>query len=343
MLHNSINELDRRRFLQSSLAGVTAAFGVRNSATAADESSRSSSTNRSAANDVRDRLKGPMASITIAYNADFSIDHGSLRGWVDFMCDSKVPVLFLTYGDSELYNLSEREIEAVIRTVAGQASGRSLVIAGTPHGWSGATTDFINRLEDSGADAVNVHLYNKNEEEIYRGLSQISERTNLPLLAYESKFSLDLVKRIAQLPSLVGMKCHAELYRYYDFIRATQDENFSVLSAGQMKHFLFGYLIGSPAYLCPLTPFAPQLGLEFYEALKQGDINTARRVIFDYEEPLLKVTIPLGYPQAYKSALYLTGHYKTNLIRPPKKSNSPAEIKPLREFLAQNKLLGGAS
>lgn len=288
---------------------------------------------------VFERLKGPMASITMAYNKDYSIDHGSLRGWVDYMCDQKVPILFMTYGDSELYNLNEQEIEAVTRTVTDQAAGRTLVCGGTPRGWTGQLVNFINRIEDSGVDAVSVHNYSQNEEEIYRALAQIAEQTKLPLLAYEAKWSVDLVSRIAKLPQFVGMKCHAELYRYYDLIRATRNDNFGVLSAGQMKHFLFGNLIGSPAYLCPLTPFAPQVGARFYAAMQQGDMAAARQVIYDFEEPLLKATIPLGYPHAYKSALYLTGHYKTNAVRPPKLTNTMEQIKPLRAFLEQKGLM----
>ena len=283
-----------------------------------------------------------MASITIPYNKDFTIDHGSLRAWVDFVCERRAPILFLTYGDSEIYNLSEKEVESVMRTVAAQAKGRSLVVGGTPHGWTGRTIDFVNRMGDCGVDAVNVHLYTKNETEIQRALTEVAEKTNLPLLAYESNFSLDLVRRIAKVPGLVGMKCHAELYRYYDFIRETRDDGFQVLSAGQMKHFLFGYLIGSPAYLCPLTPFAPQIGLQFYQALEEGDYDEARQYIFDFEEPLLKVTIPLGYPHAYKSALYLAGLYKTNLMRPPKASNSLSSLEPLRAFLEEKDLIGGS-
>ena len=101
-----------------------------------------------------------MASITIPYNNDYSIDHGSLQAWVDFMCEKKVPVLFMTYGDSELGLLSEQEIEAVIRTVTKQARGRSLVLGGTGIWWTGRQIDFINRVEDSGVDAMNVHIGN---------------------------------------------------------------------------------------------------------------------------------------------------------------------------------------
>jgi len=98
------------------------------------DDSKPSNVGDGAVRKVRDQMKGPMASITIPYNKDYSIDHGALRGWVDYMCEKKVPILFLTYGDSELYNLSEQEIEAVIRTVAGQARGRALVTGGTLHG-----------------------------------------------------------------------------------------------------------------------------------------------------------------------------------------------------------------
>ena len=333
--------IDRRALLRTVAAGLPLALTGRLAAMAG-EGSAAAKTGDSAAMRVLDRLRGPMASITIPYQKDYSIDHGSLRSWVDFMCHAKAPILFLTYGDSELYNLTEPEIEAVIRTIAGQARGRSLVIGGTPRGWTGQMVDFINRLEDSGVDAVNVHPYSTDEEEIYRALSQVAERTRLPLLAYESNYSLGLVKRVARLPRFVGMKCHAELYRYYDFIRATRNDNFGVLSAGQMKHFLFGYLIGSPAYLCPLTPFAPQVGLMFYQALKAGDVPEARRIVYEYEETLLKVTIPLGYPHAYKSALYLTGRYKTNRMRPPKQTNTPAEIEPLRRYLTEKGILSKA-
>ena len=163
----------------------------------------------------------------------------------------------------------------------------------------------------------------------------------MPLLAYENGASVAQIQRLAKIPGVVGVKCHAELYGYYDFIRATPRDRFAVLSAGQMKHFLFGYLIGSPAYLCPVTPFAPEIGLRFYDALRRGDLDQARAVIYEYEEPLLKVTIPLGYPNAYKSGLNLLGIYRTNHMRPPQRGNPAAQLAPLHAFLRSKGLLRG--
>lgn len=287
------------------------------------------------------RLKGPMASITMPYNKDYSIDHGSLRAWVDFMCENKAPILFMTHGDSELGLLSEQEMEAVIRTVARQAGGRALVLGGTGVWWTNRTIDFINRVEDSGVDAMNVHLGSlvRNEDDIFDNLAEIDRRTELPLLISDTKYSTELMTRIAQIPKLIGDKCHEELYGYHALIRATRQYDFSILSAGQMKHFLFGYLIGSTAYLCPITPFAPQIGVEFYAALERNDFLRAREMTFEYEDGLLAITGPLGYPHCYKSLLYLTGIYKNNLMRPPRKSNAIEQLGPLKEFIHKHNMI----
>ena len=331
----------RRSLLQAAVGGAALLYRIAEPALVCGAPREISGGDSTYAEVVR-RLRGPMASITIPYNKDFSIDHGSLRAWVDFVCERKAPIIFLTFGDSEIRNLSEQEIEAVMRTVAVQTKNRSLVIGGTPHGWTGQTIDFINRLEDAGVDAVNVHLYTDDATDIMRALAEIAAKTRLPLVAYEeTKYSVDLVCQIAKIPGFVGMKCHSELYQYYDFIRETKNDDFQVLSGGQMKQFLFGYLVGSPAYLCPFAPFAPQVSLEFYEALKRNDVTVARKIIFDYEEPLLRITTPLDYPQAYKSALYLAGLYKTNLVRPPLASNAVSDLEPLRTFLKQKHLIGG--
>ncbi len=332
--------LSRRRFLSSALGSVAAvaftpAFGTRVHGGVA----RLQRNQR--CQGVLDRLKGPMASITIPYNTDFSIDYGSLRSWVEFMCEKKQPILFLTYGDSELGFLTEEEIEKVTRTVTDQARGRTLVIGGTGAWWTGRTIEFINRVADSGVDAINVHIGDlaRGEDEVYDAFRTIDARTEVPLLTVDRKYSLDLMKRLAQLPKVIGDKCHEELYNYYAFCRATKEYNFAVLSAGQMKHFLFGYFAGSAAYLCPAAPFAPEITLKFYRALTEGKYERARDIVYDFEEPLLEITGKLGYPHNYKSVLHLMGLYKTTLMRPPRRGNRLDELGELKAFLEKKGVL----
>ena len=323
----------RRWFVSRVVAGAAAGSLLPNSLEAGEAVMK----RNTRCQNVLDRLKGPMASITIPYNTDYSIDHGSLRAWVDFMCEKKAPILFMTHGDSELGFLSDHEMEAVIRTVTKQARGRSLVLGGTGKWWTGKMIDFINRVEDSGVDAINVHFGNlvRKDNEIYEAFRQVDERTQVPFLSADHGYSVDLMKRLASLPKMIGDKCHEELYNYHAFIRATKKYNFAIVGAGLMKHFLFGYLIGSTAYLCPITPIAPQIGIGFHDALKQGDMDQAREMVYKYEDGLLKITGKLGYPQCYKSLLYLAGLYKTTLVRPPRRSNHPEELGPLKAFLKE--------
>ena len=104
------------------------------------------------------RLKGPLASVTIPYSDDGSIDFESLSRWVDFVCEQQVPVLFMTLGDTELDFLTEAEIEAVIRAVVKDADGRALVCGGTGPWAPRQSIEFIRRIGDSGVDAVNLHF-----------------------------------------------------------------------------------------------------------------------------------------------------------------------------------------
>src|SRR5262245_21317610 len=88
---------DRRQFLGTFLASTAFAGWNRIQGAGGDAAPVSK---QAAA--VLQRLKGPMASVTMPYKEDFSLDLDSLRKWVAFMCERKIPVLFMTLGDSEL-------------------------------------------------------------------------------------------------------------------------------------------------------------------------------------------------------------------------------------------------
>ena len=118
-----------------------------------------------------------------------------------------------------------------------------------------------------------------------------------------------MVKTIAQLPTVIGMKCHDPLYGFQDYARATRHDQFAVLGAGRMNQFLFGHQVGSPGWLCLIASFAPQISLRYHQAVLQDDLPTAREICFEYEEPLMESVRGLSFPHVYKSIHYLAGHY----------------------------------
>ena len=70
-----------------------------------------------AARRVLERLKGPVATIIVPFNQDYSVDHSALRDWVDFLASRGVPILIFTYGStamSVLEALRAGDIEATV-------------------------------------------------------------------------------------------------------------------------------------------------------------------------------------------------------------------------------------
>jgi dihydrodipicolinate synthase/N-acetylneuraminate lyase len=291
---------------------------------------------------VYQRLHGPQAAITVPYNADFSIDYDALAMWVDYVCESRPPILFFTYGDGEVDALSEEEIAQINVTVSKQARGRALVVGATGAWWTGRTVDFVKKMEDSGLDAINLHFSPRirSVDELYPAFEAIAAKTDIPLLIYDNgDLPAATIVKLASLPQVVGVKSHAGLYAFYDQVRQTAGTHFAVLGAGQMKQYLYGGLIGSPGYLCPLAPIAPTVSWSFYDAVRAGNEEKATSIIKEYEEPLIRETIPLRYPQAYKAMLYLVGIYKTNLVRPPRITPPTSSLESLKSFLKEKSII----
>ena len=59
---------------------------------------------------VTERLKGPVVPLNICFTDDDEVDFPTMRKYVNWLCEQKVPVLLLTYGSSEYYWLSDDDI-----------------------------------------------------------------------------------------------------------------------------------------------------------------------------------------------------------------------------------------
>lgn len=333
--------IDRRKFLKLAMTGTAATFLPRFVSLANGSTLKDDRTAQAVS--VYRRLHGPQAAISVPFTENYDVDYDSLRKWVEFMCNfDDPPILFFTYGDGEVDALTEEEVAQINLTAAKQADGRALVVGATGPWWTGRKIDFVKRMEDGGLEAINLHFSTRivTEAQLYPAFEQIAEQTEIPLLIYEhSNMPTSLIKKISTVPQVVGVKSHASLYAFYDQIRHTRDTKFAVLGAGQMKQFIYGAQIGSPGYLCPLAPVAPQVSRKFYNAVKTGEWEKAHQIVIDYEEPLLDATIPLGYPQAYKALLYLAGLYSTHKVRLPRITPPVEDLNDLKSFLEEKNII----
>ncbi len=290
---------------------------------------------------VLSRMKGPVVPLNICFNDDGTINHSAVRNYVDWLCVEKVPVLLLTYGSSEFYCMSDEELWELTASVAEANAGRSLFIASTAFWKPAKARDFLKHADAVGADAVKVQIHTgfpRTREMMERYFDQI-EGADIPLLLWstrEPRFPTEVVSLLAERPNIVGMKNDGDAFTdYYDLIRATREQQFGVISGGQMRNFVFGYQIGSPAYLCPIAPFRPDIPLQFYEILIKGDLDGAWQMVFRYEEPWMQWAIDRNWHCVLKSAVQLQGLYPNNRMGPPYPPPDPGLLDEVRVKLEE--------
>jgi dihydrodipicolinate synthase/N-acetylneuraminate lyase len=230
-------------------------------------------------------------------------------------------------------SLDDEEVWELTETVARTNAGRALCIASTGFWKPAQTRDFLKHADSVGVDAVKVQIHPwlpKTREALVGYFDLIEGASDIPLLLWghaPPPFPVKVAAELAQRPNIVGMKNDGDpFYDYYDLIRSTRDQGFAVISGGQMRNFVFGYQIGSPAYLCPIAPFRADIALKFYHLLVEGEPDAAWQMVFRYEEPWLKWATEEGartWITAMKSAVQLQGLYPNNLPGPPNPAPAP--------------------
>ena len=80
-----------------------------------------------------------------------------------------------------------------------------------------------------------------------------------------------------------------------------------------MRNFVFGYQIGSPAYLCDVVDFRPDIPLRLHELLKNQHIDEAWELVNRYEEPQLKIAQSVGYDRWIHAVMEMYGLFPNRI------------------------------
>lgn len=275
---------------------------------------------------VVERLKGPVVPFNICFDGDGEIDYAAMRKYANWLCEQNVPVLLLTYGSSEFTWISDQDLWRLTAELAEEIAGRALFIASTGFWTPQVCRQFLAHADRAGVDAVKVQINpmaGVARGEVFVGyLDRIQDAAPIPLLLWcnsggTGAVPVDVGAELAHRPQIVGVKNDEDpFYYYYDLIRATIDENFAVISGGQMRNFAFGYQLGSPAYLCTIAPFRPDIALAFYGLLVERRFDDAWQMVFRYEEKWLRKAVELGWLFSIKAALSLHGLFPDSYATP---------------------------
>ena len=237
-------------------------------------------------------------------------------------------MLLLTYGSSEYSWLSDEDIWRLTAELAEEVAGRSLFITSTGWWHPTACRKFLKHAHQAGADAVKVQINTRTIADAGSARGQVfssyhdrvQDAAPIPLLLWcdsrgAGTVPVDTIAELAQRPQIVGIKNDEDpFYYYYDLIRATADQDFAVISGGLMRNFVFGYQVGSAAYLCAVAPFRPDIALKFYDLLVAHRFDEAWQMVFRYEDPWLKTVGEMNWLLSIKSALNLHGLFPNDRL-----------------------------
>ncbi|MFI1399849.1 5-dehydro-4-deoxyglucarate dehydratase [Streptomyces sp. NPDC020681] len=307
--------------------------------------------------DVVTRLRDGMARGVLSFpltsfRADGGLDRDGYRDYLAAQAATAPGALFPACGTGEFFSLDEDEYrEVVTAAVAAAADGRLPVVAGIGYGWAQAAR-FARIAEQAGADAALVlphYLVRGPQDGLVEQLRKVAGATRLPLIAYQRDqvaYSAASVRRIAQLPGVIGLKDgHGDL----DLVqrqRLAAPEGFLFFNGAataeiQARQYAS---IGVSAYSSAVHAFAPEIADAFFAAHRDGDDAAVERLLRGFYVPLVELRdrVPGYAVSLVKAAARLRGK-PVGPVRPPLTEPGPDDLADLEALLADGLDLVGAT
>jgi 4-hydroxy-tetrahydrodipicolinate synthase len=264
---------------------------------------------------AREHFKGVWAAGLTPFKADLSVDEEgyrkNLHHWVH---DLNLGGLFLNGKQGEFFSMSVEEQKRGF-DVAIEETGDK---AGTIISCSNENLDTVIELatyaQDAGADWVIIHspplyFHTNVDDVLYEYYRHLSEVLDIGIAIwhqpdYNYVMSPELCARIAELPSIIGIKYSVTRELYSELTRMAGDK--LIVSTSAEDLWLENIIeLGWQIYLCSTPPFLMQTAVdqrmnEYTQLAFDGKIDEARKVrdSLDPVRDALKGTRPGGKPQA---------------------------------------------
>ncbi|RKD89217.1 dihydrodipicolinate synthase family protein [Halopiger aswanensis] len=234
------------------------------------------------ADQVRDRLRGVAVGLLTPFDDDLEIEHEKLAENARTLYDEGVQTFLATANISEYHSLSTNERVAVAETSVDALPDDACVLAGVGGSTSHAQ-ELIRAYDDVGVDAMMImppdHTY-IHEQGLLEYYRELDSATDTPLVPYVRGFdpSVDYLAGLTRVDGVVGIKYALEdPVKLGAGINAGADD--VVWVDGLAEPFAVSFWAeGAEGFSAGVSNFRPEIGLELYEALSDGDWERARKL-----------------------------------------------------------------
>ncbi len=267
---------------------------------------------------------GVFPAATTQFAEDLSIDFGATQKVQDALVRDGVHGMIVMGTVGENNSLEPDEKRAVLKAAVESVNKRIPVITGVSELTTPRAVAYARDAEKIGADGLMVlpaMVYVPTEDELVEHFRAVAKATSLPIMlynnppAYRVSISFDALKKLADIPNIVCIKESAiDTRRFTDLFNAMGDRY--VAFAGLDDVALEGLVLGARGWVSGLTNAFPKESLALYDAVKAGDLATAR-AIYRWFMPLLHLDAEHDLVQSIKLAEQIMGR-GSERVRPPR-------------------------
>jgi 4-hydroxy-tetrahydrodipicolinate synthase len=158
----------------------------------------------------------------------------------------------------------------------------------------------VQHAQETGAHGAMVtppyYVYS-GFEGLYRHYEIISQESDLGILIYFSGAVLhqvqeiianpSLLYKLCELPHIVGFKDSSRNHWFYRDVSIALKGKVAVLGSAGLGYYMWGWDYGSPGFITGLGNVWPQVELNFFHALEQGDRVAAQKIAYEQDRPYL--------------------------------------------------------
>lgn len=278
---------------------------------------------------VRRNIVGPVVPLTTPIKQDGQIDYDGLAELTQFYISNEIKIMIAAGTTGYCYALSEQEHRLVVETIVKAAAGRALIIAGVSHSGTANSDRLADLCEKAGADALLMTppYYGPDvcsQEGAFRHYKSVAENHSLGIIVYNRPpvlLDVDIFKRLADIENIVGVKDASGDYNFGREVTIQLQDRLTIISGGSMRYFLWHCLWGARAYVSGIANVVPKIEIDFFECIEKGDMDGAKRIVIQYEEPFFQAMGLCGWHEFLHATIKLfglpAGSLRLPLIEPP--------------------------
>ncbi|CAN7357586.1 dihydrodipicolinate synthase family protein [Devosia sp. LjRoot3] len=228
------------------------------------------------------KIKGVLPALVTPFDENENFDEGRMRAVVDFLINRGVDGLYVTGSTGEAFMMSPEERKRALEVVTDEVKGRVPVIAHIGAISTNLSIDLAKHAEKVGADALSSvppFYWGFSQDQIVSYYTDITASTGLPMCAYNvplaGLFGFDLIKKLADVPGVEGIKYTATTHHEIMRIKAEIGSDFIIYS-GADEMAMSGLAFGADGIIGSFYNSIPEVYLALNAAVAAGDMEKAK-------------------------------------------------------------------